>query len=434
MKILIRAARIIDPASPFNGQTKSLLVENGILTRIADDMAAQADATIIEQPGLHVSPGWVDMRVSVPDPGYEFRETLHSVRGAAAAGGFTGIAVLPNKNPAVQTKESVGYMTNGNQSHAVQLHSIAAVTLGTHGKDMTDMIDLHHAGAVAFSDGHAPLQNPDMVLKVLQYLQPFGGLFISRPEDTLLSQFGTMHEGLAATMLGMKGIPAMAESMMVMRDLRLLAYTGGKIHFSCLSSAESVELIRQAKKQGLQVTCDMAAHQIAFTDNDLMGFDTHLKTNPPFRSQADIDALWMGLADGTIDAIVSDHHPLDAEVKNLEFDLADFGLIGLETAFAVVCTHNKTLPPDKIVSFFSTKPRQILGLPDLKIAESQPANLTLFNPETEWVFDETHIRSKSRNTPFIGRKLKGKVIGIVNQNQMQMAGNAQSAIQNPQSR
>ncbi len=415
-KVLIRSAQIIDSQSPFHGQTKSLFIENGHITQIADQITTQADVTLA-QPNLKVSAGWVDMRVSVPDPGHEYRETLRSVREAAAAGGFTEIAVLPNTQPVIQTKESVSYLTHAGNNHAVKVHPIAAVTVDTHGKDLTEMMDLNEAGVVAFSDGHEPLQNSDMVLKVLQYLQPFGGLFISRPEDTLLTKFGTMNEGVPATMLGMKGMPRMAESMMIMRDLRILEYTGGKIHFTCVSTAESVELIRQAKQRGLRVTCDMAAHQIAFTDADLMQFDTHLKINPPFRDQADADALWAGLADGTIDAVVSDHHPLDAEVKNLEFDLAAFGSIGLETAFAVLHTHNKKLSLEKIVSLFSEKPRHILGLSPATIAENQPANLTIFDTETEWTFAYTDIRSLSKNTPFVGQRFQGKVWGIVSQGQ-----------------
>ena len=276
------------------------------------------------------------------------------------------------------------------------------------------MIDLYHAGAIAFSDGHHPLQNSDMVLKVLQYLQPFGGLFINRPEDTLLTQFGVMNEGLTATTLGMKGMPKMAESMMVLRDLKILEYTGGKIHFSCISTAEAVQRIREAKQQGLPVTCDMAAHQIAFDDSALMDFDTNYKVNPPFRNTEDITALWQGLADGTIDCIVSDHQPLDEESKQIEFDMAGFGIIGLETAFGILNFHNKILPLPDLIDKLTLNPRRLLNLPVPVVAENQPANLTLFESDTEWIFTEKDIVSKSRNTPFIGKTLKGKVLGIIN--------------------
>jgi dihydroorotase len=414
MKILIRSAEIIHPGSPFHGQTKDILLDNGIIAQIGNEVSAGFD-TAFEHPGLKVSAGWLDMRVLAQDPGLEAQEDLYSVRKAAAAGGFTEIAVLPNTYPVVQTKEAIAYQKNKGLPSAVAVHPIAAVTLNTKGVDLTDMIDLHHAGAVAFSDGIHPLQNADMVLKVLQYLQPFNGLFLNRPEDVMLTQFGVMNEGLTATLLGLKAMPKMAESLMVMRDLRILAYTGGRLHFSCISTAESVELIRQAKKQGLTVSCDVAAHQMAFEDSALLDFDTNLKVNPPFRNAEDNLALWEGLADGTIDCIISDHHPLDEESKNLEFDAASFGIIGLETAFAAANFFNPSLPLEQLIEKFTASPRRLLGLPQPEIREGAVANLTFFNSDTAWVFSESDIQSKSRNTPFVGRKLKGKVLGIVNQ-------------------
>jgi len=413
MKILIRAAEIIDSQSPYDGSVKSILIVNGIISQIEDKIETEADL-IIEEEDLKVSIGWFDMRVSTGDPGNEYQEDLFSVKNAAAAGGFTEIAVLPNTHPVVQTKESILYQKTKAAIHAVLIHPIAAVTLDNKGVDLTEMIDLHHAGAVAFSDGNHPLQNSDMVLKVLQYMQPFGGLFINRPEDTLLTKFGVMNEGLTATLLGMKGMPKMAESMMIMRDLKILAYTGGKIHFSCISTSESIEIIRQAKKNGLQVTCDIAAHQIAFEDSALADFDSVYKVNPPFRNQNDIDALWEGLEDGTIDVIVSDHQPLEEEGKNLEFDMAEFGIIGLETAFSVINTYNKRLNLLKLIEKFTKGPREVLNIYIPKIEEGSMANLTFFNEKKEWIYKEENIISKSKNSPFIGMTLKGKVIGIIN--------------------
>jgi dihydroorotase len=276
------------------------------------------------------------------------------------------------------------------------------------------MIDLHQAGVVAFTDGLKPVWHSDILVKTLQYLQTFDGLLINRPEDTLLTQFGNMHEGIASTMLGLKGMPALAEEMMIARDLRFLEYAGGKIHFSAISTAKSVQLIREAKQKGLQVSCDIAAHQIAFEDTALMGFDTNLKVNPPFRTRQDIQALLEGLADDTIDAIVSDHNPLDEECKKLEFDLAEFGIIGLETAFAVINTYRGELPLEKIIEKLTVIPRLILDLPLPELQEGKPANLTVFNSEDEWQFTEKHIRSKSKNTPFIGHTFKGKALAIIN--------------------
>ncbi|MES2732179.1 MAG: dihydroorotase [Bacteroidota bacterium] len=426
MRVLIHSVEIIDPSSPFHGQKKDVLVEEGKIREIADRIDQEADH-IFEATGLCLSVGWLEMRVSAKDPGQEHKEDLQSVSRAASAGGFTEIAVLPDTHPTVQTKEGVIYQLRAGERGAVRIHPIAAVTLKNEGKELAEMIDLHTAGAVAFSDGEQPIWHADIFVKTLQYLQPFGGLLINRPEDTMLSRFGTMNESVSSTMLGLKGMPKLAEEMMIRRDLDLLGYvfpqannqpTNVVLHFSVISSAGSVALIREAKRKGWPVSCDIAAHQIAFDDTALADFDTNLKVNPPFRSQEDIAALWEGLADGTIDVIVSDHNPQDEECKKLEFDLAEFGVIGLETVFAVINTHNPGLPLHQIIEKLTVQPRRILRLTQPQIAVGQPANLTLFDPQKEWIYTEATIRSKSRNSPFIGAKLKGKAIVTMNNNQL----------------
>lgn len=420
MIIQMPAVRIVSPGDTLDGQTKQIILQDGVIRRIGDPGDAPAENVDVRLEGenLHLSPGWLDMRVSAREPGYEHQEDLYSVREAAAAGGFTEIAVLPNTHPVVQTKEAVTYLRSRWHDHPVKVHPIAAVTVDAKGKDLTDMIDLHHAGAVAFSDGTQPVWHTDILLKTLQYLQTFGGLLINRPEDKLLTQSGNMHEGIASTMLGLKGIPALAEELMIARDLRLLEYTGGKIHFSCLSTAGAVQQIREAKARGLAVTCDMAAHQIAFEDTALSDFDTNLKVNPPFRSRTDIQALRAGLADGTIDAVVSDHSPLDEESKKLEFDLAEFGIIGLETAFAVLNTNNQSLSVSQLVEKLAINSRKILGLPIPALKEGTLANITIFDPEARWTFTGKDIRSKSGNTPFVGASFRGRVIGIMSNGQI----------------
>ncbi|UFH54193.1 dihydroorotase family protein [Spirosoma sp. KNUC1025] len=432
MKTLIRSAHVVDTASSFDGQIVDILVDNGLISQIGIKLDADKRTRILEAENVHVSPGWVDLRVSAQDPGYEHKEDLTSVCRAAAAGGFTDIAVLPNTQPVVDAKGTLGYVQRMAEGQPVQVHVIAAVTKKAAGEDFTEMLDLHHAGAVAFSDGTHPLQNPDLLLKTLQYLQPVNGLLMNRPEEALLTRFGQMHEGVQSTLLGLKGMPSLAEELMIERDLRLLEYVigpgiveGGSssaprsplpaLHFSTLSSARSVELIRQAKAQGMPVTCDVAAHQLVFDDSALVSFDTNLKVNPPFRSVEDVAALWAGLADGTIDAVVSDHLPQDAESKNLEFDQAEFGVIGLETVFAAVMTHNRNLPLPKLIEALSIRPRQILRLPPVRIAEGEPASLTLFDPDGTWTYSQTH--SKSKNSPFLGQTLTGRVIGTVHHGQ-----------------
>lgn len=419
---LIQSATILDSQSPYHKQKKDILISNGKIEKIADSIELQSSYQVIKSESLHVSQGFVDMRCHVPDLGYEYKETLSSARNAAMKGGFTEICILPNMQPALDTKDSLAYILRENSSYLVQIHPIAALTLKTKGEDLSEMIDLHHAGAIAFSDGLHPSQNADIVLKSLQYLQPLNALLIQRPEDTLLTRYGQMHEGITSTRLGLKGIPAIAEVLMIQRDLEILRYTKGKIHFSCLSTAKSVELIRQAKKEGLHVTCDVSAHQLFFTDEALESFDTNFKVNPPFRLESDKQALWEGLSDDTIDCIVSDHQPQDIESKDLEFDLAAFGMIALETAFSAIITENKILPLEKLIEKLTYKPREILGITTSPIQEGNLANITVWDSQTEWTYTEKDIHSKSKNSPFIGATLKGKILAVFNREKAQTYG------------
>jgi dihydroorotase len=421
MKILLKSVKIVDSSSEFNGQTKDILIENGVIQQIADGIETSADQTISGE-NLHVSVGWIDMRVSPKDPGYESKEDLNTLSSAAMAGGFTEIVTLPNSKPVVQTKEAIAYVKSFALSQLINIYPTGAVTKNCEGKDFTEMLDLHRAGAVAFTDGDHTLWNADILLKTLQYLSPIDALLVNRPEEPSMTIFGQMHEGIESTLLGMKGIPSTAEELMLMRDLKLLEYYLGEnlnstnnscLHFSTISTKNSVNLIRQAKAKGLPISCDIAAHQLAFTDKDLRGFDTNFKVNPPFRSQEDIEALQNGLEDGTIDVIVSDHNPQDEESKNLEFDLADFGIIGLETAFSVANTYSN-LSTEKIIEKLTTSPRKLLRLENVSIKEGNQGNLTIFDPSQNWIYQSKNIQSKSKNSPFINKKLRGKVKAVIN--------------------
>lgn len=430
MQLLFRSAFIIDPQSPYHGQRLDVFVDNGLIRQIGAGLTVPEHVRVIQGENLHLSPGWFDMRASAGDPGTEHREDLTSLARAAAAGGFTDLALLPNTSPAVDDKGTLNYIRREAEGQPVTVHSVAAITKGAKGQDFTDMIDLHHAGAVAFSDGIHSLTNPDLLLKTLQYLQPLGALLMNHAEEPMLARFGQMHEGIQSTLLGLKGLPALAEEIAIERDLQILAYVLAgtqaekeegyeltkrrpMLHFSTLSSARSVELIRQAKARGLPVSADVAAHQLAITDEALSGFDTNLKVNPPFRGADDVAALWAGLADNTIDVLVSDHQPQDEESKNIEFDIADFGIIGLETAFSVVMTHNQgRLSLVQIIDKLAVAPRHLLRLPRAGIAEGQPATLTVFDPAATWTFAQT--RSKSKNSPFFGHSFTGCIIGTVN--------------------
>ncbi|AWV98677.1 dihydroorotase [Arcticibacterium luteifluviistationis] len=411
MKVLIKKAKVIAPNSAYHQKVVDILIDKGVIKEIGD--ISSTVSKTIDAKGLYVSTGFMDMRAFSMEPGFESMESLESLAAAAAKGGFTEVAIMPNTKPIIQSKESVKYFQHFSQGSLTSLLPTAAVTKDTAGEDFTEMWDLLAAGVTAFTDGSKPLWNSDILYKTLQYLYPKKALLMNRAEEPTLAAFGQMHEGITSTMMGTKGIPSEAEELMVMRDLKLLEYANlehdnSLLHFSCISTAAAVRLIRRAKQKGLAVSCDIAAHQLAFIDEDLAGFDTNLKVNPPFRSKKDIKALQKGLADGTIDAIVSDHHPLDEEHKNMEFDLADFGVIGLQTAFAAALTHSEQ-NLETIIACFTENPRKLLNKTQPKIEEGELANLTVFNPEEKINFELKDIISKSKNSPFIGKELKGKI-------------------------
>jgi dihydroorotase len=328
MKILIQGAEILDASSPYHRKEKNVVINNGRIVEIGDKNYT-ADK-VIRANGMKLSVGWFDLGTFIGDPGLEHKEDIDSASKAAAAGGFTGLAVLPNTAPCVQTKNEISYLIKGNDSQLVQIHALAAVTKNNKGEELTEMIDLHEAGAVAFTDGLKPIWHTDILLKSLQYLQKFNGLLIDHPEDIWLNLFGQMHEGINSTRLGLKGMPRIAEDIAVNRNLDLLGYAGGRLHFSRLSSGRAVELIKAAKKK-YNVTCDVAVYQALLDDSVLSDFDTNFKVNPPLREKQDNDALIKGLKDGTIDVLTSGHTPHEEESKNLEFDLSDFGMINLQT-------------------------------------------------------------------------------------------------------
>jgi dihydroorotase len=411
MKILIQGAEIIDSASSFHKKIKNVLVNNGRIAEIGDK-AFSADKTI-KADGMKLTVGWFDLGTFVGDPGLEQKEDLESVSRAAAAGGFTGLAVLPNTSPCVQTKNEVSYLTRGNDAHLVQIYPLAAVTRNNKGEELTEMLDLNAAGAVGFTDGLKPIWHTDILLKSLQYLQKFNGLLIDHPEDIWLNLFGQMHEGLNSTMLGLKGMPRIAEDIAVTRNLELLGYAGGRLHFSKLSSAKSVDLIRTAKKK-MQVSCDIAAYQPLLDDSVLSGFDTNYKVNPPLREKSDNDALIKGLRDGTIDVICSGHTPHEDESKSLEFDHADFGIINLQTFGSNLVGLSNSVDWDVLLPKVTTNPRKLLGLEVPVIEADVKANLTLFDPNRTWVFDEKSNHSKSRNSPWFSTEVRGKVVAVFN--------------------
>ena len=411
MKILIQAAKILDPQSPFHKKVKNVLLVNGRIAEIGDKNY-QADKVIAAE-GMLLTPGWFDLGTFVGDPGLEHKEDLESVTKTAAAGGFTEIAVLPNTVPAIQTKNDVNYLTRYNDNRLVQVHALASVTRDNKGEELTEMIDLHEAGAVGFTDGLKTIWHTDIFLKALQYLQKFNGVLIDHPEDVWLNMFGQMHEGVQSTMLGLKGMPRIAEEVAIHRNLDLLQYAGGRLHIARLSSARSVNLIRSAKKK-LPLTCDITAYQPLLDDSMLAGFDTHYKVNPPLREKRDKDALIRGLNDGTIDVICSGHVPQDEESKNLEFDHADYGIINLQTFAANLVSLSKVVDWATLLEKVTVAPRKVLNIETSVIDIETKANLTLLDPSREWQLDEKTNLSKSKNSPWLSQTLTGKVVAVFN--------------------
>lgn len=420
MNLLLKNARIIDPNSPHNGKNADVLIENGVIRAVKAGIKAEKGTKIIESGNLCVSPGWFDMQANFRDPGFEYKEDLVSGMNAAAAGGFTGVAVMPSTHPPVHTKAEVEYIVNKtvNAASPVQVHPVGCISHNRDGKDIAEMYDMHLSGAVAFSDDKRAVSNSGLLMRALLYAKNFNGLVITHCDDKSISQEGKVNEGVTSTRLGLKGMPALAEELMVARNIYLAEYTDTRIHFSSVSSARSVELIREAKAKGLEVTASVNAYHLALDETLLEEFDTNYKVTPPLRTKQDVEALRKAVADGTIDAITSDHSPEDIENKEVEFDHAAFGMLGLETAYALVNSAKGKLRTEVLVNRLAVRPREILNIPVPVIAEGEKANITFFDPESEWQFEAQHIRSKSRNTPFIGTKFKGRVLGVYNRKQL----------------
>ena len=414
MNLLIKSATIIDPNSPFDQKIADILIEKGHITNIAAEI--EADTEVIEAGGKYLCPGFFDLNCNIGELGQETKEDLYTGTKAAAAGGFTGIALMPNTIPPVHSKAEIEYLTNRAAKNLVDVYPLGAISHKREGKDLAEMYDMYLSGAKAFTDGNRPVQDAGLMERALLYAQGFDALVFSYPEDIAIAGKAKVNEGEISTLLGMKGIPSLAEELMIARDLYLAEYTGSKIHFSTISTTRSVELVREAKRKGLEVTCDVAAHHLVLTDEALKGFDSLYKVKPPLRTQDDVDALINGLIDGTIDAIVSQHTPHEVEFKNVEFEVAEYGIIGLQTALPLALKAG--LGINLIVQKLAIGPREILNIDMPAIATGELANMVLFDTEAEWGYTVKNNRSKSYNSPFIGQHLKGKVLLTINNNQV----------------
>lgn len=411
MKVQLLNAFVFDPRSPFFKKKINILVENGVISKIGK---SKFDVKEIDLDGAYLVPGFVDLCANFNDPGFENKEDITSGINCALYGGFTDVCLQPNTNPPITTKGDVEYLIG--KSGKVDLWPLGAISEDTKGENLAELLDLAESGAVAFSDGTHPISNGELLLKAFQYLKKGDGLVINRPKDKSLSRHAQMHEGLISTSLGMVGEPSLSEEISIMRDLEILKYSGGRIHFSQISCARSVELIRKAKKDGLNVTCDVNVHHLYFTDQALLDFDTNYKLDPPLRTEKDRKALIKGLIEGVIDAIVSGHQPQDSEGKDLEFDLAEPGTLGLQQVLSVLCMISDELPLEVSVERLTAGPRSILRFNDISISEGSEAKLTWFDPKLKWTFNSKSNQSKSLNTPFINSEMQGKVLGVVNKN------------------
>jgi dihydroorotase len=418
MHCIIQGVKIIDPTSPYHLSVKSIRIHNGVIAEIAD-VINNSDAQVYDYSGNSVSPGWMDMMAAFGDPGHEYKETITTGVAAAAAGGFTAVGLMPNTDPALHSKSEIAYIVNKSKSSIVAIHPYGAVTHNREGKELTEIYDMHHAGAVAFTDADVAIRDAGIMLRSLQYVKPFKGVIINIPNDHKIVGNANVNEGVMSVQLGMYGIPDVLEELMVIRDIKLAEYADSHVHLGVISSAKSLPHIREAKKRGIKVTSGVAAYQLFFDESMLFDYDTRLKVNPPLRSKDDVAALIDGLADGTIDVICSYHLPHENDAKDVEFEYAAFGMESLEASFgAAYKAIDGKLTITEMVEKMAINPRNILQLAIPTIKENNKADLTIFNENTAWDFNETDIRSRSHNTAFIGKSLKGKPLAIVNNNQL----------------
>lgn len=402
---------MFQPGSAFHQKTTDILIEDGIIAQIGA-VDTVADARVLEANGIMVSIGWVDARTSLCDPGHEEKENLLTGCMAAAKGGFTAVACLPNTNPVVDSKSIVEYIRNQAANQIVSVFPMGSISKGMAGEELAELYDMHVSGAIGFADAGT---KSGLMLRALQYSKTFGSVIISTPDDKNLSASGRMHEGHVNVGLGMKGIPTIAETIALKRDLDLLRYTGGRLHISKVSTAESVELLRQAKAEGLNLTADVTIHHLCHSDDELITFDSNFKFFPPLRSKDHINALIAGVNDGTIDAIVSDHCPENIETKDVEFEYATMGATGLQQLFSMYCMKLQgQLPLERFVEAVTSGPRKIFGKAMPEITIGQKAELTIFNSEATWELNEESNASQSTNSYWYGRQMTGKAIGIVN--------------------
>ena len=411
--ILLQSVTIIHPEK--SSQRTDVLIDAGRIVKVEPDIPLLDNMRSIDGRGKFLSPGFFDLHACFGEPGLETKEDITSGCMAAAAGGFTGLALVPQVEVPIHSKSEVSYILNKSKGQLVDVHPLGCISYRGEGKELAELFDMYQSGAFAFTDGSKPVVDAGLMSRALLYAKGFDALICSFPEDVQIAGKGKMNEGPVSTFLGIKGNPALAEELMILRDLHLASYHNARIHFSTISTAKGVALIRDAKRKGQAVSCDVSIHHLVFSDQDLMEFDSHYKMRPPLRSREDIEALLEGLSDGTIDAIVSQHMPHEVEFKQVELEKAAYGAIGLQIALSMALRVGLSL--EQIVEKMSVNPRKILGLPPVEMVPGAKANLTLFDTQVGWTFNADSNRSKSNNSPLWGQDLVGRVEWIFNNNQ-----------------
>jgi dihydroorotase len=422
MQLLLKGGRVIDPSTGRDEQLDLLLLD-GRIEKVGKTITSTSAETI-DLRGKIIAPGFIDMHVHLREPGFEHKETILTGCSAAAAGGFTAVCCMPNTKPPIDDASVVRFIQNKGREvlkGLVDVYPIATVSQGRKGEHLAPMAELAEAGVVAFTDDGDPVHDAELMRRALEYAAMFKKPIIQHAQDLPMTKGGVMHEGFASTELGLAGMPSIAEDIMVARDITLAEYTGAQYHVAHISTAGATDLVRRAKGRGLNVTCEVTPHHFTLTDDAVRSYDTNMKMNPPLRTRDDVEAVKKGLQDGTIDVIATDHAPHSYDEKQVEFPAAPFGIVGLETALGLSLTelvHKGVLSLYQLVEKFSVNPRNILHLPQIRITEGESANLTIFDPLTEWTVDPAVFKSKSKNTPFGGVRLTGRPMGVVNNKQV----------------
>jgi dihydroorotase len=409
MNLLIKGGRVIDPSQKLD-DTLDVLVENGLVKELGKGLAAPAGVETIDAAGKYVVPGLIDMHVHLRDPGLEYKEDIVSGTRAAAAGGFTSVCCMPNTKPVIDNKAIASYIINKARTEGfANVFPVGSITYGLNGERMSEMGELKEAGCVAVSDDGRPVNNPELMRRALEYARGMGILVITHAEELSLVGEGVMNEGFTSTEIGLKGIPRIAEDIATARDVMLAEYTGSPIHIAHVSTEGSVRVIREAKGRGVRVTCETAPHYFTLTDDAVRGYRTNAKMNPPLREAADVAAIKAGLQDGTIDAIATDHAPHHLDEKDVEFDAAMNGIIGLETSLplSLKLVEEGTLALGVLIEKMSCNPSDILGLQRGTLKAGSVADITVIDPAAQWTVEADKLASKSKNSPFLGWQVTG---------------------------